>query len=142
MKNIFCLFVLFTVSVFTIQAQTTDEKAVAAAVDILNKNILKPERTALENVTSADLSYGHSTGKIENKKDFVDLLVNGFYVYSTLGTSEQTIHITGNTAVVRHHLIAKLTIGGAPADMNLGVLQVWEKQNGSWKLLARQGFKL
>jgi len=142
MKNILSLFILFTVSVLTLNAQTTEEKAVAAAVEVLNKATLKPERSVLENITSADLSFGHSTGKIENKKECVDLLVTGYYAYSTLNTSDQTIHITGNMAVVRHHLTAKLTIGGTPVELNLGVLQVWQKENGSWKLLARQGFKL
>jgi ketosteroid isomerase-like protein len=143
MKSIRIFILLFfSISLLNLNAQTKDEKAVAAAVQILNKSILKPDRAVLESVTSVDLSYGHSTGKIENKKDFVDLLVNGYYVYSTLNTIEQTIQVSGNTAVVRHHLIAKLTIGGTPADMNLGVLQVWRKEKSGWRLLARQGFKL
>ena len=142
MKNILCLFIFFTVSVFALNAQTKQEKVLAAAVETLNKGILKPERSLLENVTSADLSFGHSSGKIENKTEFVDLLVNGFYVYSSLSTSSQTIHIAGKTAVVRHLLTAKLTIGGTPADLNLGALQVWKREHGNWKLLARQGFKM
>jgi hypothetical protein len=29
-----------------------------------------------------------------------------------------------------------------PGTVNLGVLLVWQKQKGQWKLLARQAFKL
>ena len=31
---------------------------------------------------------------------------------------------------------------GKPATTRIGMLLVWQKQDGSWKLLARQGFKL
>jgi len=27
-------------------------------------------------------------------------------------------------------------------NVKIGALQVWQKQDGNWKLLARQGFKL
>jgi ketosteroid isomerase-like protein len=30
---------------------------------------------------------------------------------------------------------------GKPASVRIGALQVWQKQDGSWKLLARQGYK-
>ena len=31
---------------------------------------------------------------------------------------------------------------GKPTTTKIGVLQVWQKQDGNWKLLARQGYKL
>jgi len=31
---------------------------------------------------------------------------------------------------------------GKTNNVKIGALQVWQKQNGNWKLLARQGFKL
>jgi hypothetical protein len=31
---------------------------------------------------------------------------------------------------------------GKPNSTKIGALQVWQKQDGSWKLLARQGYKL
>ena len=31
---------------------------------------------------------------------------------------------------------------GKPTSVKIGALQVWQKQDGTWALLARQGFKL
>ena len=31
---------------------------------------------------------------------------------------------------------------GKPTSTKIGALQVWQKQDGNWKLLARQGYKL
>lgn len=40
----------------------------------------------------------------------------------------------------RRHLAA---VGAVkPANVKISALQVWQKQSGDWKLLARQGFKL
>jgi hypothetical protein len=36
----------------------------------------------------------------------------------------------------------KGTNNGAPADVKIGILQVWQKKGGAWKLLARQAVKL
>jgi hypothetical protein len=32
--------------------------------------------------------------------------------------------------------------GTPDLDARIGALQVWQKQDGGWKLLARQGFRL
>ena len=43
-------------------------------------------------------------------------------------------------------LLGGCTSASASADESavtrIGALQVWQTQNGSWKLLARQGFRL
>jgi hypothetical protein len=33
-------------------------------------------------------------------------------------------------------------LDGKATTTKIGVLQVWQKQDGGWKLLARQGFRL
>ncbi len=119
-----------------------DEAAVAAAVDTLNKGILDPEQGLLENIASDALSYGHSGGKVQNKAEFVDDLVNGSFDFETVEISDQTISVSGDNAIVRHVFTSKATNAGAPVDLKIGNLLVWRKENGQWKLLARQAFKL
>ena len=31
---------------------------------------------------------------------------------------------------------------GKTTNIDIGILEVWQKQGGDWKLLARQGYKL
>ncbi|RYF14680.1 MAG: nuclear transport factor 2 family protein, partial [Flavobacteriales bacterium] len=54
----------------------------------------------------------------------------------------QTIKITGKTAIVRHELHAKTNDGGKPGDVHIGIMLVWQQQGNDWKLLARQAYKL
>ncbi len=97
---------------------------------------------ALEHLAAEDLSYGHSGGKLENKKAFVDQLVSGRSKFTHITLSEQTISVVGNAAIVRHNLSAATNDAGkAPGTIQLSILLVWVKQQGDWKLLARQAVK-
>lgn len=138
------LFLLLTIILCgnNIQAQTSDEKAVAAAVESLRKAMVDPDKATLEKLTSPELSYGHSTGKVQDQAAFVDALVSGSSDFVTIELSEQTIKVTGNTAVVRHILNATNNDGGKPGVVKIAVLLVWIKQNNEWRLLARQAVKI
>lgn len=124
------------------RAQTTDQKAVAAAVETLRKAMVDADKAALEKITADALSYGHSSGKIEDKAAFVDAIVTGKSDFKTIELADQTITISENVALVRHKLSGETNNDGQPGTVNLGVLLVWQKQKGQWKLIGRQAFKL
>jgi len=142
MKNVlFGFLVLFAFSA-TAFAQKADEKAVAAAVETLKKAMIDPDRATLERLASADLSYGHSNGLLEDRAAFVEALTSGKSDFVTIDLSDQTIRVTGNVAVVRHKLMAETKNSGTPGTAKLAVLLVWQKQNSGWVLLARQAVKI
>jgi hypothetical protein len=62
----------------------------------------------------------------------------------SLEYADPTIRIVGTAAIVRFHWIGKsqTVADGKTSDTNLHVLQVWQKQAGQWKLLARCSTKL
>ena|SRR5690349_6441093 len=122
-------------------SQSKDEKAVTDAVESLRKAMIDADKAALEKLTAENLSYGHSSGKIETKKDFVESIVSGKSDFLTIELSNQTIQVTGNTAIVRHALSGTNSDNGKPGTVKLLVLLVWQKQKGNWKLLARQAVK-
>jgi len=135
---LFCLSIISLVS-----AQSTDEKMVATAVETLRKAMIDADKSTLESLTAEQLSYGHSSGAIEDKAAFVDAIVSGKSNFNSIELSEQTIKFAGNDAIVRHKFKAELTgSGGAVNNVNIGILQVWQKQKGKWKLIARQAVKL
>ena len=116
--------------------------AVAAAVIELTKAMLAPDKGKLESLIADQLSYGHSSGLVQDKAAFIDALVSKKTVYKSIELSKQTVAISGNDAIVRHSWMSESGSGdGNWSVSKLGVLQVWQKQGSSWKLLARQGFK-
>jgi ketosteroid isomerase-like protein len=123
-------------------AQTKDEKDVAAAVEFMRKAMVDGDKANLTKLAAADLSYGHSSGKIQNKAEFVEAIASGASDFVTIDLTEQTIKVAGTTAIVRHKLNAQTNDGGKPGTTALGVMLIFQKQNGAWLLLARQAYKL
>ncbi len=124
-------------------AQQSDQAAVAVAVDALNKAMVARDKAKLEALTAPQLSYGHSAGRIENRQQYVDNVVNGASQFRFINATEQTIEMANSDAIVRHLMIAETQDReGKVTPIRIGVLQVWQKQGSDWKLLARQAYRL
>lgn len=139
-KTVFSLFLLLAIFPM-VYGQSKAEKKVATAIEQLRKAMVDGDRAALDAVTHAKLSYGHSGGHVEGKEEFIEKIASGKSDFVTIDLSEQTISITGKTAVVRHKLAAKTNDNGKPGEVHLLILLVFQKDHGSWKLLARQAVK-
>ena len=124
------------------QAQSKEELAVTAAVESLRKAMIDGDKTGLQNITADQLSYGHSSGKVEDKATFIDNIVSGKSDFVTIDLTNQTITVAGDAAIVRHALAATTNDNGTAGNVKLNILLVWQKQKGQWKLLARQAVKV
>lgn len=123
-------------------ANSADVAAVEAAVSNLTKAMLGADRAKLEALTASQLSYGHSSGKLETQKEYVDVVADKKTVYKSIELSKQTVAIAGNNAIVRHAWESESGTGDGKWNVSkIGVLQVWQKQGSDWKLLARQAFR-
>lgn len=142
MKRILCTLTLFIAFSVAVNAQSKEEKEVAAAVEKLKTAMVDGDKQALTNVAANELTYGHSSGKIEDKAAFVESIVSGKSDFVSIDLTDQTVKVSGNTAIVRHKLSAETNDNGNPGSVKLGVLLVWQKQQGQWKLLARQAYKI
>ena len=140
-KKIFIAFALFTMTALQSFSQVKHEKEIADAVESLRNAMANADKPALEKLTAEELSYGHSGGKVETKKEFIENIASGKSDFVTIELTNQTIQITGNTAIVRHALSATTNDNGKPGAVKLLILLVWQKQKGNWKLLARQAVK-
>ena len=123
-------------------AQSKDETRVAARVLELRSAMIDADGKALRALTSEKLSYGHSSGLVEGKESFVRKIVTGESDFVNMELNEQTVTVSGNTAIVRHRLDADVRDGGKPARIRLHVVLVWQRQGGDWVLLARQAVKI
>ena len=131
----------FMISLLHVAGQSKNETAVAAALERLRLAMINADKTELENLTADELSYGHSSGYVEGKDEFVEKIVSGKSDFVTIEISGQSIIIKGNTAVVRHNLNATTNDSRKPGTVQIKILQVWIKDGSKWKLLARQAVK-
>ena len=122
-------------------AGTADEAAVDKAVEALRKALMEKDKTQLQQLAADQLSYGHSSGTIQDKAVFVDVIVSKKTVYKSIDLTDIKVNVVGNNAIVRHTWDSVSEADGKSNSSHIGVLQVWAKQDGKWKLLARQAFK-
>jgi hypothetical protein len=122
-------------------AETNDQAAVADGVAALTKAMLAADRAKLEALVADQLSYGHSAGRLETKKEFVDVIAGKKTTYKSITLNEPTVTVVGNNAIARHVFVVETETDGKPSQAKVGVMQVWVKEGGNWKLLARQAFR-
>jgi hypothetical protein len=79
---------------------------------------------------------------VQTQAEFVDGVVNRKMTVKSLEFPELKANATGDAGVARHNWVSQSEQDGKTTDTKIGVLQVWQKQGGQWKLLARQGYKL
>jgi hypothetical protein len=140
MKSLILFFFLLT----SIQTFAQSEKEVETAVQNLRIAMLAEDATTLKSLTSENLTYGHSGGVIENQEEFVAVFASKKSDYQKWDVSDQTISMNGkDLAIVRQNVKAEIvSIANSTINkLDLGLLMVWVKEKGEWKLLARQAFK-
>ena len=123
-------------------AEAGDEESVAQNVETLRKAQLEADRTKLEQVTAAQVSYGHSDGRAETKEQFIHGVMTRKQTVKSLDFPDLKVAVVGNAAIARHIYLSQSELDGKATTTRIGALQVWQKQDGGWKLLARQGFRL
>ena len=145
MKKIYVAFLMLVAVVApaaSAVAQAMDDPTLVSAVEAFRKALIDPDKATLDKLTMDELSYGHSSGLIQDKAAFEEALLSGASDFVSIELSDQTMKVVGNTAWVRHKLSAMTNDGGKPGEAHLSVLLIWMKQKGQWRLLARQAVKL
>lgn len=125
-------------------AATHNEKSIQqleVRVEQLRTAMIDADAVQLNELSAKELSYGHSGGHVENQAEFIEKIVSGKSDFVTIEFKEQKINIVRDTAIVRHALVGTTNNQGKPGEVNIGVMLIWQKQHGKWKLLARQAFK-
>ncbi len=136
------LFLPLISGVPTAAAQSADEAAVEQAMENLRKAMFARDATGFEALVSENVSYGHSAGRIENKQEFIKAALANKSVMKSLTFTDQTIKVTGNHAIVRNTYNGVSELDGKTNTTKIGVLLVWAKEGGTWRLYARQAFRL
>ncbi len=123
-------------------AQSADEATAKKAVEELRMGWLKQDKAKIESLTAEQLSYSHSDARLEDKTKFIDGVMTRKATFKSLEWPELTVQVVLNNAVVRHLWVSESELDGKVTNTKIGVMQVWQKQDGGWKLLARASWRL
>jgi hypothetical protein len=136
------IFVLSALLLGTVHFSFAQKIEVEAAVTKLTKLMVTPDSSALDKLILPNLSYGHSSGKIQTKQEFLHSLLSGESDFVDINLTDQTVILQNKTALVRHTLSAKTNDKNVPGNVKLYILLIWSKEKAGWKLLGRQAVKV
>ena len=123
-------------------AEATDQTAVDQAVQAFRKALLDGDLDRLHDLLVDEVSYGlWPEGHIQNKYGFIAHIARKDPIYTSITISDPDTTIAGDNAIVRHREAIEAHTREKQYSGNFFVLQVWQKQHGRWRLLARQGWK-
>ncbi|MCI3946373.1 DUF4440 domain-containing protein [Pseudomonas syringae] len=124
-----------------VNAATSDEADVASAVDKLTQAMWHKDIPQLNALTADNLTYGHSSGTIQDKQAFIADIETGKSAFNELKMLNQKITLSGDVALVRNHFSAQAVNSGKVVPTEIENFQIWQKQNGQWLLIGRQAFR-
>ena len=103
---------------------------------LVNKNTV-----SLNQHTDKALSYGHSNGWVETKKDLIHDLETNLISYQVFKEDSMEVNINSNVANVRFKAEINASMNGISSSLKLRVLEVWVKKSKRWVLFARQAVR-
>jgi len=124
MKNVLLLVLFSNICFASSLAQNKPEKELTATIEKFRLALIDPDSATLSSLVSDELTYGHSTGLVENKAAFIEALVTGRSDFKTITLSDQRIQILDKSAVVWHKVAADIVDKGNAASVSLIILTV------------------
>jgi len=141
--NKFSLLMMMVVTPVILSAQDKQVMAVESATKSLVGLLENPTEKDLLAILSADLVYGHSSGKIDTRASLIQSLMSGESDFVKIDISNQKIHKTSKSVfAVTHQLNAVTNNSGNPGEVKLFILLIWEKVKGKFQLMARQATRI
>ena len=94
------------------------------------------DAAALGRMLSGNLVYTHSSGRTEDKKEYLARFGSGDLVYHAVERPQETIRIYGDAAVIAGEVRIDVTVAGTRRQLRSRHLNVWAKEKGGWKMVA------
>ncbi|MFC3563626.1 nuclear transport factor 2 family protein [Pedobacter jamesrossensis] len=136
------ILLIFSSLILTVNLAFGQKAEVEEAVTQLTKLMVTPDSAVLDKLILNNLSYGHSSGKVQTKQEFMHALLSGESDFVDINLTDQTVIVQNKTALVRHTLNAKTNDKNVPGNVKLYILLIWSKEKAGWKLLGRQAVKV
>lgn len=104
-----------------------------------SKAMISRNLEVLNKIFSGDLSYGHSSGLIDNKTEMLDKIANGVYVYHNIETKVLSATLSGNTLlIIMGNVEIDVTLNGKHRIMDSVYVGVYQKSEDNWEFIAHQ----
>ena len=100
------------------------------------------DTAALKNMLCKTLVYTHSSGRQDTKESLIKGMETGTTVYTSIVPSDVKAQDLGNAVVLTGVAAISVNSKGKPNSFRVRFTDVWENQNGTWRMIAWQSTKI
>jgi hypothetical protein len=97
---------------------------------------------SLKNMLCKGLVYTHSTGRQDTKQSLIEGMESGTTVYTSMVPSDVKAQDFGNVVVLTGVAAISVESRGKPNSFRVRFTDVYENQNGTWRMVTWQSTKL
>ena len=97
---------------------------------------------SLKKMLCKGLVYTHSSGRQDTKQSLIEGMESGSTVYTSMEPSEVKAQDLGNAVVLTGVAAISVNSGGKPNSFRVRFTDVYENQNGTWRMIAWQSTKI
>jgi len=119
----------------------TDEAKLTSTLKEFHQALVNKNTVSINQQTDKALSYGHSNGWVETKKELIEHLESGYMGYNSFREDSIKVEVNGTVAHARFIADINATMSGKEFTFKLRVLEVWVKKGKRWVLFARQAIR-
>jgi hypothetical protein len=98
--------------------------------------MMDADAETLNRVLADELTYVHTTAKLDSKESFIGALSSGDLNYESITSTESQVRIYGDTAVVTGNGDVRVTSGGRHNTFSISYTDVWALRDGHWQMVA------
>ena len=125
-----------------LSVEAREETVLTQSIEALRRAMVAKDKSEFEKLCADELTYGHSSGKIDNKAEFITGAISPRWRWNSLEFAPVSTRVVGDFGIARVTMSGTYEVeGGKVTSINDHVLMVWRWQDGQWKLLARQAYK-
>jgi hypothetical protein len=96
----------------------------------------------LKTMLCKGLIYTHSTGRQDTKESLLEGMESGKTVYTSMVPSDVKAQDLGNAVVLTGVAAISVNSNGKPNSFRVRFTDVYENQNGTWRMITWQSTKL
>jgi hypothetical protein len=100
------------------------------------------DTAALKNMLCKGLVYTHSSGRQDTKQSLIEGMESGSTVYTSMVPSEVKAQDLGNAVVLTGVAAISVNSKGKPNSFRVRFTDVYENQNGTWRMVTWQSTKI
>ena len=100
------------------------------------------DTAALKTMLCKGLVYTHSSARQDTKQSLIDAMESGATVYTSMTPSEVKAQDLGNAVVLTGIAAISVNSNGKPNSFRVRFTDVYENQNGAWRMITWQSTKI